>query len=284
MKKPFSLRALGALSRVAPELAGRAAAHLFVRPRRHSPRPWELEAARGAREQRLVDGSRLLHFGERGPRVLAVHGWEGRATQLAPLAARLVAEGLRVAVLDGPAHGASPGRVAHPVAFARALAAAARQLGDVEALVGHSMGGGAVLLAVREEGVPARAVTLVAAPSSFAGVLSRFSRFAGLSRGARDAFFAAMTRTVDRRAEELDLTSGGISAPALIFHDPEDREVPFSDARDLVAGLPDARLVVQAGAGHRVILRRPEVLEETARFLGGLLIGGAREVPARRAA
>ena len=268
MTLPLPLRILGPLSRVTPGAAGELAGYLFTKPRRYTASAWEEIASKNAIEERLRDGTRLFHFGDCGPRVVAIHGWEGRATQLAPLARSLAQAGMRVTTVDGPAHGASPGKVAHPVAFALTLARVAHHFGDVEAIVGHSMGGGAALIAVREEGVSARAVVIIAGSLNFTKGARRFARFVALSPLGEEAFVASLERRVGRQAMSMD----AISEPTLIFHDPQDREVPFTDAQEVAARLPHAKLVPMPGAGHRAILRAPELLDRATRFLHDALV------------
>ena len=64
------------------------------------------------RERILLRGSEVVAYrwgrGERA--VLLLHGWQGRASQFAPLVRELVAEGFRVTSFDAPAHGASGGQ------------------------------------------------------------------------------------------------------------------------------------------------------------------------------
>src|SRR5262245_22361365 len=112
------LRGAGAvLSAVAPGLAARLAARMFLTPRRH-PRPLaERSLLMTARSDPLLVGGRPVEswtWGA-GPLVLLVHGWSGRGTQLGALIDPLVAHGLSVAAFDAPGHGDSdPGPVTIP--------------------------------------------------------------------------------------------------------------------------------------------------------------------------
>ena len=62
----------------------------------------------------------------------------------------------------------------------------------------------------------------------------------------------ALAGRADRRA---DLP--GIAAPALVIVGSEDALTPVPFAETLVAGLPDAELVIIEGAGHLTALERP---------------------------
>src|ERR1051325_5613961 len=96
------------VGRLGPALAGRLAAKLFARPRRH-PRPdRERELiARGTRVP-LPDGLHATAWGA-GPTVLLVHGWEGRGAQLGAFVDPLVAAGVSGVAVDAPGHRGTPG-------------------------------------------------------------------------------------------------------------------------------------------------------------------------------
>ncbi len=53
----------------------------------------------------------------------------------------------------------------------------------------------------------------------------------------------------------------------LILHDPADPEVPIAASSDLARRRPATQLVETPGAGHRRLLRQPEVIEVVTRFL-----------------
>ena len=53
----------------------------------------------------------------------------------------------------------------------------------------------------------------------------------------------------------------------LVFHDHDDREVPFAHGDRLAATWPDAELRTTEGLGHRRILRDPDVLAEAVAFV-----------------
>jgi hypothetical protein len=102
---------MGLTGRLAPELAARIAARMFVTPRRHQRPPREREVL--AWGQRIEEAGGLVGWtwGE-GPPVLLMHGWEGRAAQLGAFVGPLVAAGLKVVGYDAPAHGESAGKTA----------------------------------------------------------------------------------------------------------------------------------------------------------------------------
>ena len=60
----------------------------------------------------------------------------------------------------------------------------------------------------------------------------------------------------------------GMTAPALIVHDRNDPDVPYTHGEEIAAAWPGAELVTTSGLGHRAILRDREVVRRTVGFLG----------------
>jgi len=256
---------------VAPHWTARRARVLFTHPRRGSRRPWEEAVLAKAERVTLDVGFRALRWrpeGEPVGRVLCMHGWEGRATQFGTLADALVDAGYEVLALDGPGHGESPEEQAHPVAFARALMLVDQELGPFDHVVGHSMGAGALVVAL-SWGLRAERAVLLASPSSIEGVLGRFGTFIGLPDRCKGLLMDEMGALVGVHPEGLHIAAmaDGLVQTALVLHDPEDVEVPVEDGRAIAEHWPNARWEEVRGVGHRRILRDGATVERVVAFL-----------------
>jgi pimeloyl-ACP methyl ester carboxylesterase len=253
------------LGRLAPGAAVRAAADDFLRPRR-LPVP-ERERLGPPGERLGFDGLSAVRFG-RGRPVLAIHGWEGRATQFAAWAEPLGAAGLSLIGLDGPAHGESEGDEANPLAFAEAMLRADAAHGPFAGVVGHSMGGSAVVIAMAR-GLRAERCVLVAAPASLEGVFHRYLAAVGVPLSLAPRFAAEVGRRAGAPADQvrIERLAATLRAPALVVHCRDDREVPFAEAESMAACWPGATLLARRGVGHRRILRDAETISAVARFL-----------------
>ncbi len=273
MRNPCQVSAVrlgfAVLGSVWPWLAAWLALRLFSTPRRHPRPPREAETLASGTPLRLSSGLAATAWGE-GPTVLLVHGWEGRGSQLGAFVAPLVAAGHRVIVLDGPAHGDSPGERTNAVLFAKALLAVDREAGPFAAIVAHSFGAATSTLALTR-GLRAARMVAIASPSALTKVVQRFHQMIGLPERAARQFHDLLKRRAGVSVEELDIArlSSRLTIPALVFHDPADAEVPFTEGRAIAAAWPGARLRVVQGAGHRRILRTPEVIAETVDFVMG---------------
>jgi pimeloyl-ACP methyl ester carboxylesterase len=276
---PWLRRAFGLAGRLSPGLAALAADELLTRPRgRNPPQAWELEPAACPPEPlRLPGGLHALAWGGSGPLVLAAHGWRGRPTQFRRIAEAMVPAGLRLVALDAPGHGLSRGRRATPRLVADALQEAAAALGEVHALIGHSLGGAAAAIAL-EFGLAARRLVLLGAPSRPSRMIAGFADRIGLPPRARAALDRRFDAHAGRPVAQLDVVSLALPADvaALIVHDRDDDVIPVAEAQLLAAAWPAAQCLYTAGLGHRDLLADPAVVGRVARFLAE----GAGERPA----
>ena len=258
------------LGRFAPAFTADVARRLMMRPQQNPPRSWELDALDSAERITLRFGLSALRWGTHGPVVLALHGWRGRPTQFARFAAPIVASGRQLIALEAPGHGRSPGRESNVVAFAQALHEAAAELRGLEALVGHSMGGGAAMLAVAE-GLPVERAVVIGAPAALTRVLDRYADAIALPANARQAFLANVDRHVGVPAAAIDSTALGhrLVLPGLVVHDRDDDMVPFAEGESLARDWRGAEFLATEGLGHRQVLADARVIERVMAFLDG---------------
>lgn len=248
----------GTLGWLAPGHIASKMHRAFMTPRTLPPRQWELPLLARAERITLRFGLSALRWGQ-GPTVLLMHGWEGRPTQFARIIEVLVESGYTVVSLEGPAHGRSPGHQAHVMLFARAVLEAASELPPLRAVIGHSMGGASVLLAL-QLGLRAEAVVSIAAPARLLGVLRGFARHLNLPPQARAAFVRKVERDVGVQIARLDVTGYQLDVPGLIVHAQDDRLVPASEAQVIHDAWFDSRLLMLEEGGHQRVLVDPRVV------------------------
>lgn len=195
------------------------------------------------------------------PVVLLVHGWGGHAQQMLPLAEALFESGLQPVLLEFPGHGASDGWSSTLPQFLRALEYVATQLGEVFAVVAHSLGALAAAAAVGR-GLPIRRLVLLAPSPSPQQVTGWFAGNFGLDAGA----LARFRRHIEAR-EGLPLSifeperlGPRLLVPSLLVHDLGDRTAPFASSQKLLTLAPKAQLMAVEGLGHKRILADTTVI------------------------
>jgi pimeloyl-ACP methyl ester carboxylesterase len=262
--------AFRAVGTVAPGVAARWAEAIFCRPPRYAARPAE-EAflATGTRDTvRSEDQDLAVWKWGQGPAVVLAHGWGSRAGRFSALAGSLVEAGFQVVLFDAPAHGASKGEQASLPQFSRALRAVAEAAGPVYGLVGHSLGGAAVSLAM-SSGLAANRVVLLAPPADVVLFSHAFAEHLRIPLRAHDAMRRNLESRLKVRWEELHIPTLArtMSAPALIVHDRNDEDVPYAHGEEIADAWPGAELLATSGLGHRSLVRDPEVIRRTIAFL-----------------
>lgn len=262
-----AFRTVGSL---APDVAARWAETIFCTPPRHDPPATEAEFLKTGR--RFVvrwEGQELAawEWGS-GPTVLVAHGWGSRAGRFRSLGSGLVDAGFRVVAHDAPAHGQSTGRFASLPEFARALRVVADQTGEVHGVVGHSLGGAAACVAMHG-GLEARRIVVVAAPADVQRYSQDFGDYLRIPARTRLAMRRNLEVRLKMKWDDLHIPTlvRNLPAPALVVHDRDDTEVPFSHGEEIARAFPNGRLVATSGLGHRAVLHDPEVVRRTVAFM-----------------
>jgi pimeloyl-ACP methyl ester carboxylesterase len=257
---------------VAPGAAASLALALFRRPPRHRDSAEERDVIANAERLFLsLDGKPLAawRWGH-GPAVLLVHGWGSRGSRLGSFVAPLTEAGYSVVAFDAPGHGASAGRLSSLPQFISAIERLGRELGSLEAIVAHSMGGAATTLAMAR-GLPVRRVVFLAPAADPAGYSERFAELLGLTPDVLRRMKQSIERRFGQPWDDFDVLRAArkMTAPLLVFHDRDDRDVAWTDGAAIAAAWPGAELVSTEGLGHRRIVHDPGVVSRTVAFLAG---------------
>jgi len=271
---PLRLRIIRSLfasvGKLLPHAAGRVAFWLWFRTYR-VPAP--------AREARLLaeaadhsfqrDDKRIACWSwGKGPRILLVHGWNGRGAQMGSFVKPLVKAGYRVMTLDLPGHGQTAGRRTDIFEVRDVLCDLNELHGPFDGVIAHSFGMPCVAAAVNA-GLQTEAIISISAPSGFDSLLKHFAEYLRLP--------PAIIADVERRLlayvgphfwkefAKHYATSG--EQRSLLIHDNDDYVVPPSEARELIQHWPNAQLMLTSGLGHRRILKNRAVIKESISFI-----------------
>ena len=272
-------RSLRAVATLSPALAGRLALRsFFVTAPRIPVRDDDSITHQAARRTTVLARGRDLTgyaWGSGDRTVLLVHGWRGRASQLAPLVRELVAEGFQVVSFDAPSHGTSPGGPADIRDWVAATEALQRAHGPFHAVVGHSLGALAALTAARST-VPTRRVAVVSGVGHPDPFLTEFARDLDLDAPTlahvEARFLARLGEDQASASARYDAVAHPLPAGTelLVVHDRGDRRMPDLDARRLHGAHGDrSRLVLTSGFGHTKVLASDLALDTLTAFVTG---------------
>lgn len=201
-------------------------------------------------------------WGNSGPRVLLVHGWDSRASHLGRFIEPLCRRGFQVVAFDGPAHGDSEGTSSSVVHYGRALLRITSECGPFHGVIAHSVGSPATLYAFRH-GMRVKCSVHIAGPSSLDRVLQRLAYATGIDAQGEAQLRAMFEKHIGGPVSQMDLEELApfLTHSGLILHDPADREIPYEESERLRDAWPSARLVPVQGVGHRRIILQKEVVD-----------------------
>jgi pimeloyl-ACP methyl ester carboxylesterase len=261
---------MGILSRVAPRTAAYLSALLFTLPPR-VPRPARerlvLERATAHTVDSLGVPLRAWEWGA-GPLVVLAHGWAGRGSQLGAFVRPLVDAGYRVVAFDQPAHGDSDGRTASLHAFAEGIRTVSEAFGGAHAVIAHSFGAMATVIALRRGLQVNRLVFVGPAAWTDRTVANWGTRYGVTPDVIRRVRLASEARYGIRWDDLLGRNLGrGLGHPLLILHDVDDDDVPFEAVTALHEAWSGAALVRTEGYGHTRILRAAPVVDRAVAFV-----------------
>lgn len=207
--------------------------------------------------------------------VLLVHGWGGRASQFAPLVRELRYARHSVVAFDAPAHGAAPGERTYILDFIGAMRELERRHGPFGAVVAHSFGSLATLVAIAE-GLSAGRVATVSGMADADHLVASFAAAAGLAPAAEVALHERFARRIFPDEPDVYGRFSAVrnplpaSVPLLVVHDAADRRVPAAESERLVAANGGhATLVRTRGLGHQRILADQDVIARITEFVAG---------------
>lgn len=208
------------------------------------------------------------------PYVLFAHGWSSHGTRFLPWVPHLRAAGYAVVAFDQPAHGRSSGTRSTLPEFACTLFAVVQHFGPAAAVVGHSLGGAAVAVALARGLRAARTILLAPAADPVDATL-RFGRLLRLPERICRRMMAGFEAAIGVAFDDLQAHRNApwIGCPALVVHDLEDREVPWHEGERYARLWPRARLVSTRGLGHNRIVQDGEVIAMGLAFLRGEPVG-----------
>lgn len=214
----------------------------------------------------------VYRWGDKGPKILLVHGWSGRGTQLGAIATALAEAGFQAYAFDAPGHGLSPGRSSTIFEIEDVVHSLNQSFGPFQAIIAHSFGVMVAALAIRN-GMRINGLVTISSPTSMEYLFKRFSQAMRLpdpvTTAVRDKLLAQFGRDLWQRVS-VSHNLAKLALPVLLLHDEQDTDVPWTLSKQLSEELPYATLSVSQGLGHRRILRSPEVINTLLAFISKL--------------
>jgi pimeloyl-ACP methyl ester carboxylesterase len=261
------------LQAVSPSLTTKFAAKLFTTPIRHKLPKRELYMERESVQKSILVPEIqkeivVYEYGKSDKKVLLVHGWSGRGTQLVKIADELLKMGYMTISFDAPAHGKSKGNYSIMTEFIASILELEKQYGSFEFAIGHSLGGMSVLNAIKQNLQVKKAITVGSGDviqdiiDDFIHKLQLRPEFGIKLRNHFEAKFGGKMDDYSayKGAEKIEI-------PVLVIHDKDDDDVSVKAAYHIHEHLQGSELMITEGLGHRKILGDEAVIEKIKKFI-----------------
>lgn len=249
------------------------AAKLFTTPIKHKIPKRELKMDSESIQKRILIPSinkniMVYEYGKSDKKILLVHGWSGRGTQLFKISDVLLEDGFSVVSFDAPAHGKSEGSTTIMSEFIESILEIEKQYGPFEITIGHSLGGMSVLNSIKD-GLKVKKAVIIGSGDIVQDILNEFIFKLGLkseiSIRLRDYFENKYLVKMDdfsayKAAKEIEI-------PVLVIHDENDPEVPVKSGIHIHEHLKNGSLFLTQGLGHRKLLGNQNVIKKIIEFI-----------------
>lgn len=258
---------------ISTKLVTQFAAKIFTTPIKHKVPKREFEMDSKSLKNNIyvpsIDKSVVTYlYGESQRKILLVHGWSGRGTQLFKIADELLQNGYSTISFDAPAHGKSEGKTTIMSEFIASILEIERQFGPFEIAIGHSLGGMSVLNAIKD-GLSVEKAVIIGSGDIVQDILDEFVSKLGLkkemSQNLKKFFEEKYKVKMDdfsayRAAQKIDI-------PVLVIHDNDDPEVSAKAGAHIKENLKKGSLFLTDGLGHRKILGNQNVIRKVLEFI-----------------
>lgn len=260
------------LYRISPVLAEKFARKLFITPIKHKipKREFHMEAA--SQQSKLFVPSInkeivVYTYGNSNKKILLVHGWSGRGTQLVKIADAFLENGYATISFDAPAHGKSGTKTTLMLEFIESILEVEKQYGPFEFAVGHSLGGMSILNAVKKC-LQVKKAVVIGSGNSVINIVNTFIEKIGLPN---DVAILMKNNFEKKYHLEMESFSAYIAArevkiPVLVIHDIDDEDIPVSESYHLAEHLSNKEILITNNLGHRKILGDSKVIHKIVEF------------------
>lgn len=207
-------------------------------------------------------------YGEGSKKILLVHGWSGRGTQLVKIADKIIELGYSTISFDAPAHGKSPGSTTLMPEFIESILELEKTHGPFEHAIGHSLGSMSILNAIKE-GLQIKKAVIIGSGDSVNDILLDFVSNLKLKSNIASKIRAHFEKKYQINMESYSayIAAKSCSIPILVIHDKNDEDVPYTASENIHKNLKNSTLLLTEKFGHRKILGNEKVIETIVHFL-----------------
>ena len=269
----FLLFITGLLEKISTKWTVLFAAKLFTTPIKHKMPRREFYMNEKSKQSVLkipeIDKEIVVYeWGSGSPKVLLVHGWSGRGTQLFKIAEALIESGFSVVSFDAPGHGKSSGNSSIMIEFIASIKEIDVKFGPFEAAIGHSLGGMALFNAVKD-GFQIKHLVTIGSGDVVRDIIDDFISKIKLKKSTGLLLSSHFEKKYHKTMDSFSayLSAKEVVIPVLVIHDENDLDVPVSAAKHIYEHLKNGSIMITSQLGHRKILGDGKVIARIIDFI-----------------
>lgn len=261
------MRKLRELAKTNPEKAIEIGLEMFGIPPQTVPSP-EAKAILEQGKTINFDGGIVATEWGSGKTIALFHGWGAQRGRLTEFVKPLQIAGYRIIAVDARAHGDSAGDKTNAVDYSHMVLELSKKMGDLEAIIAHSMGAGAAVYAL-ELGMQVDKLVLLAGAYNWEYQIKVFAKMMGFSLDMQDKFYEHSKTLIDNTTDWGNVArfAANFKQSALIFHDSEDKTVPYQDSLELAQNWQNSEFVTLQGLGHSDLVTDKDVIAKSVDFI-----------------
>ena len=254
-------------------LVTKLASKIFTTPIKHKTPNRELMMEQNTKQEivfvpKINKEIVVYHYGNSPKKILLVHGWSGRGTQLVKFADELLNLGYSTISFDAPAHGKSGTKTTLMPEFIASILELEKLYGPFESAIGHSLGGMALLNSVKQ-GLQLKKLVVIGSGDKVEDILDDYVKKLEL----KPIVANKMSELFEKRFGEpmgnyaAHIAAKKVTIPTLVIHDENDYEVPIYCGKNIFKHLPNGEMYVTQRLGHRKILGDTNVINKALDFI-----------------
>lgn len=258
---------------IAPKLAIKFAAKLFTTPIKHKIPKREFQMDDESIQDEILIPSInkkivVYKYGQGDKKILLIHGWSGRGTQLYKIANELVNLGYQTISFDAPAHGKSSGNNTIMTEFISSIIEIEKQFGPFKFAIGHSLGGMALLNAIKTN-FKVKKTVIIGSGDIIQDIIDDFIKKLKLKPEVGIKLRYHFEKKYNSKMDYYSASNAAkeVTIPVLIIHDENDDDVNVKAAYHINENLKNSELMITKNLGHRKILGNTEVIKRIVEYL-----------------
>ena len=268
----FTLKILDFIS---PYLCMRFAGYLWTKPLKYKILKREIPIIKSSKIstvkiKEISKEIKLYRWKGKGPKILLVHGWSGRATSMYFIIEKLIENNYDVYSFDAPAHGNSPTSTSNIPEFIACIKELSSSIKSFNGIIGHSGGAFASIYYSSIYKNKLKKLVLISPFNSVYELFHGFFKQINVSKKVGDlmiSFYSKKTGIMIDEDLSVHKFARLLKSETLIIHDENDKEISIQNSKLIKSNIKNIQAYFTKGLGHRRILRNESVTKKILDFL-----------------